>query len=412
MSNAVSSRAPRRAGLLILVLAYAGFIALGLSNSVLGVAWPSIRNTFGLPLDALGVLLIGNTIGYMLASAVSGRLMALLNVGTLLACGCGLAAAAMLATAGAPSWPVLVLLGFAAGLSGGAIDGSLNAYAAAHFSPRAMNWLHACFGIGATLGPAIMTGVVVYGLSWRIGYLVVGTVQLALTLCFVFTRQLWRDPADDAAGAEPARGVALVSTLRRPMTWLGIALFFAYTGAEVATGQWVYSLLTEARGVPAALAGAWVSLYWASLTLGRILFGFVVQRVSPTTLLRWCMIGAVLSALLIWVNGAPWLAFAGIALMGLSLAPQFPLLISATPDYLGAAHAANGVGLQVAAASLGGAALPSLIGVLAASYSLEVIGPFLLITALLMSGLFELLVLSRRTTSAHDLSPASDARET
>ena len=77
MSTTVSSRAPRRAGLLILLLAYAGFVALGLSNSLMGVAWPSIRNTFGLPLDALGMFLIGNTTGYMLASAVSGRLMAL-----------------------------------------------------------------------------------------------------------------------------------------------------------------------------------------------------------------------------------------------------------------------------------------------------------------------------------------------
>jgi fucose permease len=233
---------------------------------------------------------------------------------------------------------------------------------------------------------------------------IVGMIQLTLALCFVLTRQQWRDPAPSAADHAPVRGATLAATLRLPMTWLGIALFFAYTGAEVATGQWVYSLLTEARGVPAGLAGAWVSLYWASLTLGRILFGFVVQRVSPTTLLRWCMAGALLSAVLIWINAAPWLAFAGIALMGLSLAPQFPLLISATPDYLGAEHAANGVGLQVAAASLGGAALPSLIGVLAAAYSLEVLGPFLLVTALLMTGLFELLVLRRRAAQAQ---PAS-----
>src|SRR5215212_799935 len=362
MSTTVSSRAPRRAGLLILLLAYAGFIALGLSNSIMGVAWPSIRNTFGQPLDALGLLLIGNTIGYMIASAVSGRLMALMNVGTLLAGGCGLAAAALLATGGAPSWPVLVVLGFAAGLSGGAIDGSLNAYAAANFSPRAMNWLHACFGIGATLGPAIMTAVIVYGLSWRVGYGIVGAVQLVLALCFIFTRRLWSTPAQRSADPEPVRGAALATTLRLPMVWLGIALFFAYTGAEIATGQWVYSLLTESRGVPTALAGTWVSLYWASLTIGRILFGFVVQRVSPATLLRWSMAGAVIGALLIWLNVALWVAFAGIALMGLALAPQFPLLISATPGYLGPQHAANGVGLEVAAASLGGAILPSIVG--------------------------------------------------
>jgi fucose permease len=390
----------RRAGLLILLLAYAGFIALGLSNSLMGVAWPSIADTFGQPLEALGVFLIGNTTGYMIASAFSGRLLARMSAGTMLALSCCLAAAALLAAGSSPSWPALVALGFVSGLSGGAIDGGLNAYAAAHFSPRAMNWLHACFGIGATLGPAIMTGVIANGLSWRVGYWIVGAVQLALALCFGFTRQLWSDPAPRSAEGQTVRGAPLAATLRLPMTWLGIALFFVYTGAEIATGQWVYSLLTESRGVPTALAGAWVSLYWASLTLGRILFGFVVQRISPTTLLRWCMAGAVLSALLIWLNLAPWLTFAGIALMGLSLAPQFPLLISATPDYLGAAHGPNGVGLQVASASLGGAVIPSLIGVLAAWYNtLEVLGPFLFVTTLLMTALFELLILNRRASS-------------
>jgi fucose permease len=366
----------------------------------MGVAWPSVRSTFGQPLDALGIFLIGNTSGYMIASALSGRLMARMSAGTMLALGCGLAAIALVATGGAPSWPVLVGLGFVAGLSGGAIDGGLNAYAAAHFSPRAMNWLHACFGIGATLGPAIMTGAIVYGLGWRAGYWIVGVAQLALALCFGFTRQLWRDGAPHSAGAGPVRGARLAATLRLPIAWMGIALFFVYTGAEIATGQWVYSLLTESRSVPAAQAGAWVSLYWASLTLGRIMFGFAVQRVAPATLLRWCMVGALLSALLIWQNLAPWATFAGIALMGLSLAPQFPLLISATPAYLGTAHANNGVGLQVAAASLGGAAIPSLIGVLAAAYGLEVLGPFLFVTTLLMGGLFELLTFSRRSASA------------
>jgi len=395
----------RHTGLLVLLLAYAGFIGLGLSNSLMGVAWPSVRDTFGQPQDALGVYLIGNTIGYMLASAFSGRLLARLGAGTMLALSGSLVGVSLLAAGSAPSWPALVALGFAAGLSGGAIDGGLNGYAAAHFSPRAMNWLHACFGIGATFGPAIMTAVLAGGLSWRVGFWIVAGLQLALALCFGLTRRLWSDPAPRSSGAEPVRGAALAATLRLPITWLGITLFFAYTGAEIATGQWVYSLLTEERGVSTTLAGTWVSLYWASLTLGRILFGFVVQRISPTTLLRWCMAGALLSALLIWLNLAPWPTFAGIALMGLCLAPQFPLLISATPEYLGAAHGANGVGLQVAAASLGGAALPSLIGVLAAWYNtLEVLGPFLFVTTLLMTALFELLTLNRRATSAQSVS--------
>ena len=392
MTASESASMPRPNALLTLLLAYAGFVALGMVNSLIGVAWPSIRDTFGLPLDALGVFLMANTAGYMLASAVSGRLIAALNTGALMAGCCGLTGLALLGIGGAPAWVALVALGFVTGLSGGAIDGGMNAYAATHFSPPAMNWLHACFGIGATLGPAIMTAVITGGLSWRAGYAIVAAVQLALAAAFGLTRRLWDRPASAAGGQPPARGAPLAETLRLPLAWLGIMLFFAYTGIEIATGNWVFSLLTEARGVSAALAGAWVSLYWASLTLGRILFGFAVRWVAPNTLLRWCMAGAVLSALLIWVNLALWLTFAGIALMGVSLAPQFPLLMSATPHYLGPRHANNGVGFQVAAASLGGALLPSVIGVLARARGLEVLGPLLFIAALVMTALFELLV--------------------
>jgi fucose permease len=382
---------PRRNALLTLLLAYAGFVALGMVNSLVGVAWPSIRDTFGLPLDALGAFLLANTAGYMLASAVSGRLIGALNTGALMAGCCGLTGLALLGIGSAPAWAVLVALGFVAGLSGGAIDGGMNSYAATHFSPQAMNWLHACFGIGATLGPAIMTAVITGGLSWRVGYAIVAAAQLALAAAFGLTRRLWDRPA--AAGAQPpTHSAPLAATLRLPLAWLGIALFFVFCGIEIATGNWIFSLLTEARGVSPALAGAWVSLYWASLTVGRIVFGFVVQRVAPNTVLRWCMAGAVLSALLIWVHLAPWLTFAGIALMGLTLAPQFPLLISATPGYLGPQHANNGVGFQVAVASLGGALLPSLIGVLARARGLEVLGPFLFVAALIMTALFELLV--------------------
>jgi fucose permease len=237
-----------------------------------------------------------------------------------------------------------------------------------------------------------MTAVLARGLGWRVGFAIAGATQLALAACFGFTRGLWRNPSTPAAGShEPSGSAPLAATLRLPLTWLGILLFFAYTGAELAMGQWVYSLLTEARGVPAALAGTWTSLYWASLTLGRILFGFVVQHVSPTTLLRWCMAGALLAALLIWLALAPWLTFGGIALMGVALAPQFPLLISATPGYLGQQHATNGIGFQIAAAGLGGALLPGLVGVLANARSLEVLGPFLFVVVLIMAALFEVL---------------------
>ena len=392
MRSILTSAPLIRRTMLLLLLAYTGFIALGLANSLMGVAWPSVRATFRMPIDALGIVLIGNTAGYMMASASSGRLIARLHIGGVLAVSCCVAAGSLLGLGGAPFWAVLVALSFTSGLGCGAIDTGLNAYAAHHFSPRAMNWLHASFGIGATIGPAIMTGVLASGWGWRPGFWIVGIIHLALAACFGLTRHRWDSTSPPSpVSRQPARSAPLAATLRLPIAWLGITLFVVYTGIEITTGQWVYSLLTEARGVPATLAGIWVSLYWASLTIGRILFGFAVQRMAPTTLLRWCMAGAVLGALLIWSNLAPWLTFGSIALMGLALAPQFPLLISATPSYLGPKHATNGVGFQVAAASLGGALMPGLVGVLARTRGLEVLGPFLFVAMLIMTALFELL---------------------
>jgi fucose permease len=380
----------RRTEWLTLALAYAGFIGLGLVNSRLNVAWPAIRATFGMPLDALGVLLIGNTIGYMIASAGSGRLGARLNLGVVLALGCGAAGMGLIGTGAAPSWIVLVALSVLIGMGAGAIDASLNAHAAAHFSPRVTNWLHACFGVGATLGPAIMTVAVAGSLGWRAGFLVLGAIQLALAVCYGLTPTHWQGATTRATPLQD-RGATLASTLRLPTTWLGILLFFACTGVQVSAGQWLYSLLTEARGVPAALAGAWASIYWGSTAVGRVLIGFVVQRVPPTTVLRWSMVGAVLSTLLLWANIGPWPTFGAIALLGLTLAPQYPLLISATPRYLGARHAANGVGLQVAASGPGAVLVAGLIGVLAQARGLEVIGPALFVMAAIMTALFELL---------------------
>jgi fucose permease len=183
----------------------------------------------------------------------------------------------------------------------------------------------------------------------------------------------------------------MVRTLALPSAWLSILLFFLYTGLELSAGQWLYTLLTEARGMQPAPAGLWVSVYWGSLTVGRLLSGAIVERITVRVLLQLCMFGAILGVALLWLNLASWLALVGVALLGLSLAPMFPSLISLTPARMGPAHAANTVGFQIAAAMLGGASLVSGFGVIADQYGLETLGPFLLVAAVLVTTVFEIL---------------------
>lgn len=386
-----ASPAPRWAAQVTLILSFAGLIGLGLIASRLGISWPTMRASFGMPLDAISIVLIAQLIGAVAVSAGSGRLTARLNIGVLLAWSCGITAVALLGTGLTPSWELLVALSLLTGIGAGMIEASLNTYAAMHFSLRSMNWLHACFGIGATLGLAIMTAVVASSFGWRVGFVIIGLIELLLAICFGVSQRYWQRPASADPRPSHRHDTRISETLRLPVMWLAIAIFALSSGMLASVGQWFYSILTEQRGVSVALAGSWISIMWASLTIGRIVFGFVVQHVAATQILRVCMAGIVLSAILFWLNLTPWLNFVSIVLLGFTMAPQFPLLTSATPQYVGQRHAANGVGLQVAAASLGGVLLTSLLGILAQSLGLGIIAPALVVAALLMVVFFELL---------------------
>jgi fucose permease len=367
-----------------------GFISLGLPDGLLGTAWPSIRRSFGLPLDALGWLLFTAAGGYLAASLASGWLVARLGVGRLLALSSLATAVALLGYALSPAWAVMVLLGVAAGLGAGAIDAGLNAYVALNHSPRLLNWLHASFGLGAAAGPAIMTAVLQAGQPWRLGYALVGLGQAALFAGFLATVHRWPGPEQRPARRAGLRSSPAAGRLwRLPLVWLSIALFLVYTGLETAAGQWSYTLFTESRQTPPALAGLWVSLYWANLAFGRLLFGFVVNRTSPVGLLRGCMLAILLGTGLLWLNPSPLLSFAGLGLIGFAAAPIFPSLIAQTPRRLGREQAANLIGYQVGAASLGIALLPALVGVLAERLGLEIVPPLLALAAVIMLALHE-----------------------
>ena len=380
---------------MLLIVAFLAFVSLGLPDGVLGVAWPSVRRSFGVPLSQLGLLLATAMAGYLVSGFASGALVARAGLGRVLVWSSALTVAASLTYAVAPAWPVMVAGGALAGLGAGAIDAGVNARAAMSFSPRVMSWLHASYGVGATAGPMIMSAAVMGSLGWRGGYGVIAALLAGMTACFALTTGLWTPPAVapdpvSRAGRDPAAAEAgLWSTLRRPRVWAGIAMFFVYTGLEVAIGQWTYSLLTEVRGMSPATAGTWVSAYWGSLTAGRVAVGALAARQPAVRLLRLGLVGAPLGGLGLWASSGSASALLALVALGLSLAGIFPLLMSETPDRVGDEAAGHAVGFQVSAASLGVAALPAAVGALAAREGLEVLGPFVVVAAVALLALHE-----------------------
>jgi len=167
-----------------------------------------------------------------------------------------------------------------------------------------------------------------------------------------------------------------------------MALFFFYVGSEVTLGTWVYSLLTEGRGIDPKLAGYFAGSYWFTFTLGRVLAGVLTRKLKIQKLVVICIVAALAGTLVLGLNLGTWVNLAAVALVGFAFAPVFPGLMSGTPARVGRTHSNNTIGMQAAAGSLGGTGLTSLVGVLAQSFSLEVVPLVLLIFLSCLLGLY------------------------
>ena len=366
----------------LILLAYIAFIALGMPDGLMGVAWPSIRYGFGIPLDALGSLLAVSVAGYIISSFFSGRLISRLGVGRVLAISCAMTGVALLGYTLVPQWWMMVSLAIFSGLGAGAIDSGLNAYVASHFGEGLMQWLHASYGVGITTGPLIMTVALNSFNSWRIGYRIVASFQLVLALVFTITLPMWKEKAHSEGVNKPKiltdYKTSLRETLRQSQVWFSLLQFFLYVGTEVSIGTWTYTLLTESRGINPEVAGLWTGSYWAMFTIGRAVAGLFAKKVGVNKLVLGSLGLALSMAGLLWWNPAPWTNLLAVAVIGFAIAPIFPALVSVTSQRVSPRFAANTIGMQMSASGLATVVIPSLLGVLARYINLEVIPIYLL----------------------------------
>lgn len=356
---------------LLLVLSFVGFIALGLPDAVIGVAWPALRAHFGLHQDALGPLFITATVGSVMASTATGVILSRIGIGELLAYSCALTAISLFGYSIAPSWLVLVSLGLLTGFGAGAIDAAINTHAATSYSARLVNVLHAFYGVGAAAGPALMTAVLTTGRPWQLGYRIIVVVEIVLAAAFVLSRRQWPPPV--VSHEEHRRPAKLLETLRLGKVQLSLLVFLVYTGCEAAAGAWVFSLLFEARDIATASAGTAVTLYWGGLFASRLGYAFLPADANPDSIIKVCMIAALAGVLMLMLSLHPLADTAAIALMGFASGPIFPSLIATTPARVGPRHTANTVGLQVSMGAVGLAALPAVCGLIAERWGLELV---------------------------------------
>jgi len=375
-------------------LACLGYLGVALPSSTLGLLWPSIRVSFHQPVAALGLLLVVGITATVVASTVTGRLLSRLSTRSVVAIGTGLTGVALAGEALVPSvW--LFGCGMAVfGLGFGAVDAAVNVHAAHHFSARQINWMHASYGAGATLGPLLATVLLSNGVSWRGVYGIFAAAQAALAVAFALSGRAWGVTAGPRPAPQPA---PRSGRWRRPSMAVGGALLFVAVenGIESGAGIWGYVFLTEGRGLSPAAGGAALSAYWAMMFVGRVVLGAVADRVGPSRLLGAAVAAVSVGCALMAVPAPGLVAVAGLLVLGLAAAPIFPLFTLTTTERVGPDDATAMVSGQVAASAVGSAALPAGLGLAIGAFSAGALGPWLLVPSVTMVAVYRLLTRGR-----------------
>lgn len=376
---------------LLLLVIYLAFISLGLPDSLLGAAWPVMRHDLGAPIGMAGVLSFTVTIGTIVSALCTNRVVRRIGTARTTMISVTLTAGALLGFSIAPSVVWLMFFAVPLGLGGGAVDSALNHYIAAHYKARHMSWLHCFWGVGVTASPIILAASLSEG-SWRDGYAVIGLIQSSLVALLVASLPLWKHMEKQRAGDgqarpadAPARGP---DDGRKPKNAAGVkyalGTFLFYCGVEMTAGLWGSSYLVNVKGIAADEAAMWISIYFAGITIGRLVNGFVTFKFSSLTLIRAGEITTLAGALLLLLPLPAPASLCGFLITGLGLAPIFPSMLHETPARFGEAHAGRIMGYQFATAYTGAALLPPLFGWLAGNAAIGLFPLYLVLMAAAM----------------------------
>ena len=359
--------------MLLLVVIYAAFIGLGLPDTVLGAAWPLMQRDLMAPLSAAGLLSIIVSVGTIVSSLWTPALLRLMGTGKLVFVSIALTAAASFGYGISNSFAMMCLFAIPMGIGAGAIDVAMNNFAAIYLESKHTSWLHASWGVGACLGPALFSISVVTGIGWRGAY-DMGALLLALiAVMMLITLPIWKKMEKrDASQQESAvKDISLRAALKVPGMKLSFWVFFFYSSLEISTSLWCGTYLV-ARGFEPEIGAIAVSLMFASVMVGRILSGFFAIKFTDMRLVHAGIAIVVVGCFILVLPLPLWVTPVCICLLGFGCAPVYPSLIHATPARFGEELSGRAISIQMAGSYLGAIVMPPAFGFVALHFSVIV----------------------------------------
>lgn len=373
---------------ILIAIIYLAFISLGLPDSMLGAAWPTMHGEIGADISVAGIISMIISLGTIVSSLLADYLTRKFGSAMVTAVSTLTTAVSIFGFSISSSLTELCLWAIPYGLGAGAIDATLNNYVALHYNSRTMSWLHCFWGLGATISPYIMGYCITGGFGWRNGYFSVSIIQAAISVLLFVSFPLWKRKAAETTktgekdAPEKPLGISGVMKLKGISSLL--IAFFAYCSVEWTTVLWSASYLVENRGIDAAAVAKFSSFFLIGITVGRFLSGIIADKLGDKLLIRFGTYIVISGILLVLIPINTTVALIGLIIIGFGCAPIYPAIIHSTPENFGKENSQAIIGIQMAAAYCGTTFMPMVFGFIASITDIAVFPLYLLIITMFM----------------------------
>lgn len=384
---------------LLLAVIYLAFISLGLPDSLLGSAWPSMYPAFHVPVSYAGIISMIIAAGTVISSLQSNRLTKKLGTGKITAISVATTAVALFGFSISHSFFALCLWAIPYGLGAGSVDAALNNYVALHYASRHMSWLHCMWGVGASVGPYIMGYALSNNQGWSMGYRYISFLQIVLTAILILSLPLWRlnkeakeIPPDHSTPAADSPALTLRQIFQIPGAREILFAFFCYSAIEQTSSLWASSYLVLHLEYSSEKAAGFASLFFIGITVGRGISGFITFKLNDSQMIHLGEAIILIGVLAMILPFGNTVALAGLILIGLGCAPIYPSIIHSTPAHFGADKSQAIIGVQMAFAYIGTCLMPPLFGIIARAFSVALFPFYLVFFLCLMFVMYEFVI--------------------
>lgn len=377
---------------LLLLIIYLSFISLGLPDALLGSAWPIMYQQIRVPLSYSGIIFIIISIGTVISSLNSDRLTKRFSPKIVTAVSTALTMIGLFGFSISKNFISLCLWAVPYGLGAGSIDAALNNYVALHYESRHMSWLHCMWGIGATLGPYIMSIALAMNNNWRLGYRIIGFIQLILTIILFSTLSLWKkgESKDDNVKTIPLFEAIKISGVIEIMF-----SFFCYCAIEQTCGLWAATWLVKIKGINEVRAASFASFFFLGITVGRFISGFITYKLNDKQMVRLGQSTILIGLIMMFQPFSQIISLISLIVIGLGCAPIYPSLIHITPILFGKDKSQSIIGIQMASAYVGNICMPPLFGIIAEKVGINLFPLYITVLLVLMFLMHERLIKKR-----------------